>query len=114
MPIAERARMTTIRSRLLAITIALAACSDEEPRGPITDCEVESGGTLSCPHTFPGCTFSPDVAVQFERCGHRHEYVVYGRAEGCPEIYYYPEGSFLSSEDWAAYVGACERVGDPR
>lgn len=63
---------------------------------------------MICPRSFPGCTLHADVAVQFERCGHRSEYVVYGRAESCPEIYYYPEGSFLSPGDWQAYVGACD------
>lgn len=106
--------MPRIQFAVLAATIALTACADEPPRGPITDCEVQTDGTLLCPRTFPGCALSPDVAVQFERCGHRNEYVVYGRAEGCPEIYYFPEGSFLSSSDWEAYVGACERLGDPR
>ncbi len=79
------------------------------PSGPVEDCAVQSDGTMTCPRSFPGCTLQLDVAVQFARCGHRNEYVVYGRVEGCPSIYYYQEGSFLSPGDWEAFVGPCNR-----
>jgi hypothetical protein len=92
----------------VALACAAAACSDETSSAPIADCELQTDGTMICPRSFPGCQLAPDVAVQFLHCGHRYEYTVYGRVESCPEIYYYPEGCFLSRADWEAFVGPCD------
>jgi hypothetical protein len=97
-----------MKTLLLALSCLVAACSDPTPPAPIADCELDMDGALVCPRSYPGCRLEPDVAVQFLRCGHRYEYTLYGRVEGCPELYYYPEGSFRSHEDWEAFVGACD------
>jgi len=97
--------------RLCCVAVLASACASEatDDAGPIDDCAVQADDTLICERSFPGCVFMPDSAVQFERCGHRWEYVVYGRADGCPELFYYPEGAFRSPEAWEAFVGACSR-----
>jgi hypothetical protein len=98
-------------SLVCSLTLFATACASDEPTtdGPIEDCTVQQDGSLICERSFPGCTFQPDTAVQFERCGQRNEYVVYGRADGCPKLYYYVEGTFASPAAWEAFVGACER-----
>ena len=101
--------MLRIPYLLLACVSLLSACAtDDEPRGPIEDCQLQTDGSMICPRSFPGCVLAADTAVQFARCGHRYEYVIYGRAADCPEVYYYPEGSFLSPSDWEAHVPACD------
>ncbi|MGE0550685.1 MAG: hypothetical protein AB7R00_26705 [Kofleriaceae bacterium] len=94
----------------ILFAVSAHACTDDDSSSstPIADCDVRDDATMVCPDSFPGCTFRPDLAAQFESCGRRYEYVVYGRADGCPELFYYPEGTFRSHDDWQAYVGACE------
>ena len=94
--------------RAWCLALLLTACTDDAAKdGPIEDCVVRSDGALVCERSFPGCTFMPQIAVQFVRCGHRNEYTKYGRADGCPELYDYAEGTFLSPDAWEAFVGAC-------
>jgi hypothetical protein len=98
-----------LRVCTFSILILAACATDDPPPGPIDDCQLEPDGTLVCPRTFPGCTFMADTAVQFERCGQRREYIVYGRADGCPELYVYPEGAFRDPVAWEDHVGACDQ-----
>src|SRR5262249_53284089 len=108
--IAQRSRAMQIRFLALAIAGLVLACTNKpaDP-APLADCEVQTDASMVCRLSFPGCTFHPDIATQFVYCGRRYEYVVYGRADNCPELYYFPEGTFLSPDDWRDYVGACER-----
>lgn len=96
-------------SRLWLLFVVACASSDETARGPLEDCVIRADGKMTCAESYPGCTFAPDTAVQFVRCDQRREYIVYGRADGCPELYVFPEGTFVDLEAWEDHVGECQQ-----